>query len=143
MHIKSNMCRLGRIGIFSETIHKFLVNLKRNYPEPFATLNDAIIDKYLSEKEMECFSRVKPSQSRKILDEVSKDLSELVRQFGFYGQVSAMYSYKLLERVLKEHSLNNDKDHPVKLKEAKEIPSDSLQNPLDHNLQRPQMTKGV
>ncbi|MBW2157834.1 MAG: transposase, partial [Deltaproteobacteria bacterium] len=29
MHIKSNMRRLGRIGIFTKTIHKFLVNLKR------------------------------------------------------------------------------------------------------------------
>ena len=48
VHIKSNMRRLGRIGIFTETIHKFLINLKRNHPEPFATVNEAIIDKYLS-----------------------------------------------------------------------------------------------
>ena len=29
VHIKSNMRRLGRIGIFTEYIHKFLKNLKR------------------------------------------------------------------------------------------------------------------
>ena len=33
VHIKSNMRRLRRIGIFSATIHKFLKNLKRQYPE--------------------------------------------------------------------------------------------------------------
>ena len=33
VHIKSNMRRLGRIGIFSESIHKFLVNLKRSHQE--------------------------------------------------------------------------------------------------------------
>ena len=31
VHIKSNMRRLGRIGIFSKSINKFLVNLKRGY----------------------------------------------------------------------------------------------------------------
>jgi hypothetical protein len=133
VHIKSNMRRLGRIGIFSETIHKFLVNLKRNHPEPFATVNEAIIDKYLSEKAMECFSRVKPSQSRKTLDEVSKDLFELVQQFKGCGQVSVMYSYKLLKRVLKDHCnlKETEAGKTVELKASKDIASDSLQNPSD------------
>jgi hypothetical protein len=133
VHIKSNMRRLGRIGIFSETIHKFLVNLKRNYPEPFATVNEAIIDKYLSEKAMECFSRVKPSQSRKSLDEVSKDLFELVQQFKGSRQVSAMYSYQLLQRVFKDHCNLKESEggKTVELKAAKELASDCLQNPSD------------
>jgi hypothetical protein len=133
VHIKSNMRRLGRIGIFSETIHKFLINLKRNHQEPYATVSEAIIDKYLSEKAMECFSRVKPSQSRKTLDEVSKDLFELVQQFRSCEQVSAMYSYKLLERVLNDHcNLQETEDgKTVELKASKEISSDSLQNPSD------------
>ncbi|MBW2570715.1 MAG: transposase [Deltaproteobacteria bacterium] len=43
-----------------------------------------------------------------------------------------MYSYKLLERVLKEHcNLTDDKDNPIELKKPKEITSDSLQNPSD------------
>ena len=43
-----------------------------------------------------------------------------------------MYTYKLLERVLKEHcNLTDDKDNPVELKKPKEIASDSLQNPSD------------
>ena len=66
MHIKSNMRRLGRIGIFTKTIHKFLVNLKRGHREQFASVAQAIINKYLSEKALECFSMVKPSESKKL-----------------------------------------------------------------------------
>jgi hypothetical protein len=43
-----------------------------------------------------------------------------------------MYSYHLLQRVLQEHChLTNDKDNPIELKNSKEIPSNSLQNPSD------------
>ena len=37
VHIKLNMRRLGRIGIFTSTIHKFLINLKRNHKVLFDT----------------------------------------------------------------------------------------------------------
>lgn len=132
VHVKSNMRRLGRIGIFSESIHKFLVNLKRSRQGCFDTVDEKIIDKYLSKPALECFGRIKPSESRKTLTEVSKDLFELLQQFKANAEVSAMYSYKLLERVLKEQcNLTEDKDNPVELKVPKEIASDSLQNPSD------------
>lgn len=132
VHIKSNMRRLGRIGIFSESIHKFLVNLKRSLQDVFDSVEEEILDRYLSKGDLECFSRVKPSESRKSLAQVSKDLFELVQQFSGCPEVAAMYSYKLLQRVLKEQcNLSDDKDSPVELKKPKEIPSDSLQNPSD------------
>ena len=132
VHIKSNMRRLGRIGIFSQSIHKFLVNLKRGHQEHFETIDDAIIEKYLSKDSLGCFSRIKPSESRKTLTEVSKDLFDLVQLFKGCPEVSLMYSYKLLERVLKEQcNLTDDKDNPVELKNPKEIVSHSLQNPSD------------
>jgi hypothetical protein len=85
VHIKSNMRRLGRISIFSESIHKFLVNLKRNHQDIFETIEKDIVDRYLAKKDMECFSRVKPSESRKTLNQVSKDLFNLVEQLkGYY-----------------------------------------------------------
>ena len=71
VHIKSNMRRLGRIGIFVSTIHKFLVNLKRNHKELFDTIDADSRDKYLSEKSLQCFSMVKPSESSKTLVSVS------------------------------------------------------------------------
>ena len=132
VHIKSNMRRLGRIGIFSQSIHTFLVNLKRGNQEQFDTIDEKVVDRYLTQKGLGCFSRVKPSESKKTLAEVSRHLFDLVQQFKAIGEVAAMYSYKLLERVLKEHcNLTDDKDNPVELKKPKEIASDSLQNPSD------------
>ncbi len=132
VHIKSNMRRLGRIGIFSESIHKFLINLKRNHQDQFEAIDKSLIDRYLSKEALGCFARVKPSESRKTLCQVAKDLFELVQQFKGCGQVSAMYTYRLLERVLKEQcNLTGDQDNPVELKNSKEIVSDSLQNPSD------------
>ena len=132
VHIKSNMRRLGRIGIFTESIHKFLKNLKRSQKEHFDTINKKLIDKYLTKEALGCFSMVKPSESKKTLSEVSRDLFDLLQQFKGHAAVTSMYSYQLLERVLHEHChLTDDKDNPIELKNSKEIPSDSLQNPSD------------
>jgi hypothetical protein len=132
VHIKSNMRRLGRIGIFSQGIHKFLLNLKRGHQSHFETIDNSIIEKYLTKESLGCFSKIKPSESRKTLSEVSKDLFNLVQQFKGCPEALIMYSYKLLERILKEQcNLTNDKDNPVELKAPKDIVSDSLQNPSD------------
>jgi len=131
VHIKSNMRRLGRIGIFTSSISKFLVNLKRGHKELFDTIDEGILDKYLSEKSLQCFSMVKPSESAKTLASVSADLFSLVEHFKDHLEIKAMHSYKLLERVLKEQCNVSDDGNPVEVKRPKEIPSDSLQNPSD------------
>ncbi len=133
VHIKSNMRRLGRIGIFSKSMHKFLVNLKRGHKQLFNTVGESIIDRYFTEKALGCFSMVKPSETGKTLLSVANDLFNLVEQFKDYDQITSMHSYKLLKRVLKEQcNLNASEDSkPVELKKPKEIPSDSLQNPSD------------
>ena len=131
VHIKSNMRRLGRIGIFTSSISKFLVNLKRGQKELFETIDQAVIGKYLSEKSLQCFSMVKPSESAKTLASVSTDLFDLVEQFKDNPEVKGMHTYKLLERVLKEQCNLSDDGNLVEVKRPKEIPSDSLQNPSD------------
>jgi hypothetical protein len=132
VHIKSNMRRLGRIGIFSTTIHKFLVNLKRQHLSRFGTVDKQIVEKYLTESALGCFSMVKPSESGKTLIEVSKDLFELFTQFKRCDEIASMNSFKLLERVLNEHcNLTGNTVNPVEVKKPKEIASDSLQNPSD------------
>jgi hypothetical protein len=67
VHIKSNMRRLGRIGIFSESIHTFLINLKRGNQKWFTTVDENIVDRYLTKDALGCFARTKPSESRKTL----------------------------------------------------------------------------
>jgi len=133
VHIKSNMRRLGRIGIFTESIHKFLVNLKRGHGAHFDSVEKRIRDKYFAEKALGCFSMVKPSEAQKTLLDVSKDLHELVQQFKLNPEVASMHSYKLMERVLNEQCnlTPSDTKEPVKVKTPKEIPSNSLQNPSD------------
>jgi hypothetical protein len=135
VHIKSNMRHLGRIGIFAQGIHKFLVNLKRQQPELFETLSKDFVDKYLPEKALACFSMVKPSESKKTLDSVSKDLFDLVQRFSAQPEVTAMNSYKLLLRILEEQcevtGNSADKTAAVSVKPSKGVHSSSLQNPSD------------
>jgi len=133
IHIQSNMRRLGRIGIFASGIHKFLTNLKRNHTDDFNAINSDLIERYLPEKAMQCFSMVKPSNAHKTLERVSSDLFDLVMQFQNHPAVCDMHSYKQLERILKEQcNVQSSEDGPsVMVKKSKEIPSDSLQNPSD------------
>jgi hypothetical protein len=135
VHIKSNMRRLGRIGILVRCLHKFLVNLKRQYKELFETLPQELVEKYLSEKAVSCFSLVKPSETERTLASVSKDLFQVVQHFMDDPQVKAMHSYSLLLRVLHEQCRVKETADgqlvEIEVKPSKEIPSDSLQNPSD------------
>ncbi len=135
VHIKSNMRRLGRIGILVRCLHKFLVNLKRQYPELFETLPPEVVEKYLSEKALGCFSLVKPSETERTLVAVSEDLFRVVQHFAGDPQVKDMYTYGLLLRVLHEQCRVKETADgqlvEIEVKPPKEIPSDSLQNPSD------------
>jgi len=133
VHIQSNMRKLGRIRIFSQTITKFLVNLKRHHRQLFDKLAETIIERYLSKKSQTAFSMVKPSESEKTLKLVSADLFNLIEQFKHQQAVCSMHSYKLMQRVLAEQcNLENDKDDKkVTIKKPGQVPSDSLQNPSD------------
>jgi hypothetical protein len=135
VHIKSNMRRLGRMGILVRCLHKFLVNLKRQYPELFATLPQGLVDKYLSEKAVSCFSLVKPSEAERTLASVSTDLFQVAQHFADNANVKAMHSYSLLLRVLNEQCRVKETADgelvEIEVRSAKEIPSDSLQNPSD------------
>jgi DDE family transposase/transposase-like protein DUF772 len=133
VHIKSNMRRLGRIRIFSTSIHKFLINLKRGHNQFFVMVDQKLVDKYDSDKALSCFAMVKPSESHKTLIGVATDLFDLMQQFKDCPDVTVMHSYKLLERILNEQCCLNpsDTENPVAIKPPKEIPADSLQNPSD------------
>jgi len=133
VHIQSNMRKLGRIGIFSRTIFKFLVNLKRHDRMLFDAIDEKIVAPYWGKKALAAFAMVKPSQADKTLKTVSANLFDLIEQFKNQKKVCAMHSYKLMQRVLAEQcNLNSDTDgRKVTVKKPVEIPSDSLQNPSD------------
>lgn len=132
--IRSNMRKLGRIRIFAATIRKFLKKLKRTHPGVFARLVDAqVTDRYLAEGSDGCFSRVKPSESSRTLQELGEDLLHLIELFIADESVRKLPEYKLLERVLHEQCrvTGSGTDAKVTLKPPKDVSPDSLQNPSD------------
>jgi hypothetical protein len=135
VHIFSNMAHLGRIGLFVQTIKKFLVNLKRHQRRLFTTLELELIDRYLPQKGPSVFAMVKPSEVPHTLDKVGQDLFALVSSFREDNTVTTMTSYQLLARLFKEQCVveNNVETGQkiVAIKPSKEVPSDSLQNPSD------------
>src|SRR3972149_3517064 len=94
-----------------------------------------LVEKYLSEKAVSCFSLVKPSDTERTLASVSKDLFQVVQHFAGDSKVKEMYSYGLLLRVLHEQCRVKETADgqlvEIEVKPPKEIPSDSLQNPSD------------
>jgi hypothetical protein len=132
VHIFSNMRRLSRIGVFSRAIGKFLRNLKRQHAEQFAAVEACLRERYLAEKTLSAFSRVKPTVAEKTLSQLGTDLLALIEQFKAHAAVCEMHSYKLMQRVLSEHcELEASGDERLKMKPAAEVPSNSLQNPSD------------
>lgn len=135
VHIRSNMKRLGRINIFARSMHGFLVNLRRHHLEAFEALPDGYKENYLTDKAVGCFSMVKPTESEKTLKALSADLYELVERFKADEKITSMTTYKLLKRVLQEQCVlkegGDGSQVEISVKPAKEIPSDSLQNPSD------------
>jgi hypothetical protein len=135
IHIFSNMRHLGRIGLFANTIRKFLVNLKRHERALFDVLDQELVDRYLAKQSQALFSMVKPSESIRTLESLGKDLFFLTEHFKDHPQVTGMNSYQLLIRLFKEQCrLERDEatQQPnVSIKSNREVPSDSLQNPSD------------
>lgn len=130
VHIRSNMRRLGRLCIFSQSIHNFLVNLKRQRRAIFETIEEELVERYLTERALGCFSLVKPSDSAQTLEKVSRDLFSLVQRFREDKHVKSLNTFGVLLRVLQDQCLLSPTDE-VAVKGSKEISASSLQNPSD------------
>jgi hypothetical protein len=134
-HIFSNMRHLGRVGLFANTIKKFLVNLKRHHKELFTALGNEVTDRYLGHKSASVFSMVKPSESAKTLEMLGGDLFALIEGFKANVAVVSMDTYQFMMRVLKDQCIVAEdvetKAKKVEVKKCKDVSSDSLQNPSD------------
>ena len=129
-HIRSNMRNLSRISLFTVTIKKFLKTLKRTNSELFDSLIDSEFAlRYIEKESGGCFSKVKPSEAAKSLQQVAEDILYLVELFSSNEKIKNLSSYSLLKRLLNEQCRVVDKK--VEIKKPKEVPSDSLQNPSD------------
>lgn len=134
VHIHSNMKKLGRVGIFARTIKAFLIDLERRFPSLFSEMiSEEMRERYLGKRGMGCFSRVKPSEADRTLKTLSEDLLFLIERFLAQDEVAMLKSFRHLQRVLHEQCevTGDDEEKKVEVKPAKEVPSDSLQNPSD------------
>lgn len=133
VHIKSNMRKMARVTICSKSIRNFLKNLKRHNKELLSLTAKELIDKYLPKKAFQCFAMVKPSEAKKTLADVAKDLYALIKQYENINSVRLMRTYKHLERILNEQFTVKESDgkESIEAKKPKDVPSDSLQNPSD------------
>ena len=133
-YIRSNMRIMGRVGIFSSTIRKFLKKLRRSHAKLYADLPvSRFKDRYLTKDSESIFSQVKPSEASVKLHDLANDLLYLVELYHSNDSVCKLSEYRLLERVLEECCIITDSGAGTKvnLKPPKEIPPDSLQNPSD------------
>ena len=137
-HLKSAMRDLSRMQLFVEVIKKFVVELKKKAPSYYESVDDALKESYERGERSGCFA-MKPSESGKQLEQVAEDLYLLVEQFKGWGEVEKLRTYGHLCRVLREQcevvgSPEGEEkagQNRVKLKEPKQVKSDSLQNPSD------------
>ncbi len=136
VHVKSNMRNLGRIGLFTKTIKKFLVNLKRHHREHFDQLDTELTQRYLSKSPTSLFAMVKPTESTRTLDQLAADVLLLTERFAAVDEVCTMQSFKLLSRLFAEQCVivedaTADSGKKAVARPNKDVPSDSLQNPSD------------
>jgi hypothetical protein len=135
-HIQSNMRKLGRVRLFGTVIRKFLRKLSRSHPEVFfRDISKELVDRYLAKSSDSCFSRVKPSEVSRTLEQVSIDLHELIAGFEGHDPISKLSEYKILERVLREQCTvtGTGAEAKVMVNPPKTVSPDSLQNPSDRD----------
>jgi hypothetical protein len=128
------MRNLGRIGLFVNTIKKFLVNLRRQHRSRFDQLDDSLTSRYLGKKEGSLFAMVKPSESSRALDQLAEDVFILTQRFASETSIHDMSSFKLLVRLFEEQCLVADAgstEPKAVARPNRDVPSDSLQNPSD------------
>jgi hypothetical protein len=85
---------------------------------------------------MTFLAKVKPLERANLLQSMAEDVLTLIRQFEDDARVSSMQSFHCLKTLLKEQCVitpSNDgvSVEMIELKNPKEVPSDSLQNPSD------------
>ena len=144
-HIVSNFAILTRLGLFCETIRVFLKALKEAHPRLYAQVPEGLRLRYLNEEDGATgYGDARSDCARRRLSVCARDLYRLVNRFRGTG-AAALEAYGLLERLLEEQCeevtkverpREDDDDSgeggvPVKVKESKEVKSDSLQTPHD------------
>ncbi len=128
--VQTNLKRMSRLELFTSTIRKFLKELKKQHPIIFSRISEELRERYLPTKEGESwFAGDKPSQYAERLIEAARDVLWLIERFGDHGQVSALESFGLLQRLAREQiQVEGDK---VEVKLDEHCRGSAMVNPHD------------
>ena len=99
-HVMSNIAVLTRLGLFTETVTKFLGELRHEEPEKLGSLDGGYRERYLDREGY--FADAKKKQARRRLPVVARDLLALVRAFEQDETIREWESYSLMVRLLDE-----------------------------------------
>jgi hypothetical protein len=130
--VSSNMVHLSRLGLFVQTIERFLAQVLKVFPERIAALPPPFEKRYLERAGY--FADVTGAQSRRRLEEVAQDLAVLIDRFEGDAEVGSLPAHALLARLFREQcEVRVDGNAPpvAVLREPKDVASDSLQAPSD------------
>jgi hypothetical protein len=144
-HIVSNIATLTRLGLFCETIRVFLMDLKESHPRLYGQIPAGLRGRYVNEEDGATrYGDARSDCARRRLEVCARDLYRLIHRFQGTG-ATELESYGLLERLLEEQCEKVSKEErpgkddddqgeggvPIRVKESKEVKSDSLQTPHD------------
>jgi len=127
--IEANIKRLTRLNLFVKVIHNFLKILKSDdiilLPEGVRSL--------LQEKNLDLSHRLRDDESKLKLEELAGYTYLLYETYKDNTTYNESEEFNNIKRLIKEHlNINKDDDSSsAALKELKDIPSGSLQNPSD------------
>ena len=139
VHICTNMAKLTRAQLFHRTAKIFLRDLRKRQIGLFQTVDQEIRDRYLSEDKTNenspynFFGQTKPGERGKNLLTMAKDIHSLITMFEDSSKVRKLESYGLLVRLFKDQCEVKETTRSIQItvKEPKDVPSSSLQNPSD------------
>lgn len=126
-HILSNMARLTRLGLFTQTITLFLNQLRKREPKKYDNLDLDIRHRY-TERKSGTFADARGSESHRRLDQCAADAWLLLERFKKSKNARALDGYQLLRRLFNEQCKIETGDTIVL---RKDVPVHSLQSPHD------------
>jgi hypothetical protein len=128
-HILSNIRLLTRLGLFTETIKKFLEALRKEHPRLCVQAPEEVRERYLDREGY--FADARGSEAPRRLAQAALDLYHLVQQFGEHKTVAKMEAFALLKRLYDEQCVPPRGENPRKIELQKKVSSSSLQTPSD------------
>ena len=132
-HVVSNIAKLSRLGLFSETVTHFLKSLRREHEGLFAEVPKALVERYLDREGI--FADAKRDEVPRRLDQVARDMLWLAERFKKAEALADFESFAVMRRVFDEQCevLDDSKggQKAVRPHEPREISADSVQSPHD------------